>query len=456
MKESGQNAFIQTVRKTVEEHKMLEQVRKAVIAFSAGPDSVCALDVLHMLYRKKIEFALVYVDHGLRARKDIMKEVKLTQVYALKYGIPCKIMQVKVRKSREGIEAAAREARYDALQKYMRESHAQRIIFGHNSDDVVETFLMNFIRGSGAAGLSSFPPVRLPFIRPLINTAKKDILKYVKNRKFSFSEDETNRSLSFRRNLLRHAVIPELIKINPDLHMTVKREIELIRQDDEALEVLAAEAHQKSVKVHADYVTLDIKKLLRYNRAILSRVVRRVIKEYLGSLQGFESKHFQEILRLKDKESGKRIHLPKRISARREYDTIIVEREQSGTSRYFPVNEIDGCVKIGDCNIKTRRVSQFDLKQRPSQCEVFDLKQLRLPLFIRSRQHGDVIEMKTGRKKLKKVFNEYRIPFRKRKDLLLLCDGKGILMIIGFSRAYRALINQETREILVVEYEHAH
>jgi len=202
-------------------------------------------------------------------------EEDLTRKYALKYNIKHRIINIKVKKKKIGLEAAARELRYSALLKYMNKVGAQRIALGHNLDDMLETFFMNLLRGSGARGLRSIPAVRLPYIRPLINIKKVEILRYLKAKKLSYSIDETNKVLGYRRNLLRHRIIPEFVKINPRIHETIKREIDLLKQDDEYFEKQAERVYKNVATRELNCISLDIKKILRYNTVIINKRIAR-------------------------------------------------------------------------------------------------------------------------------------------------------------------------------------
>ena len=441
-------------QQTIEKHKMLKGVRKLIVAFSSGPDSVCLLDALNTLYGDKIDIHLVYVNHGLRPNRILKAEENLTKIYALKYHLKYKIIKVKINKTKIGIEAAARAARHNVLLNYLKQISGQRIALGHNLDDVLETFLMNLLRGSGTRGLKSIPAVRRLFIRPLINLKKEEILRFLKNRKLPYTVDKTNIKLKFRRNLLRHKIIPQLIRINPELHETIKRGIEILKQDDEYLEEQATKAYKNVARKEKNDITLDLKMILRYNPSIISRIVMKVIKDLRGDLAGYESKHVDGIIGLKDKVSGKKINLPKGLYAQREYNTVVI-----GTAK--PVQTIELAVKpegsaliLGNLRFRTRVVSSFDLKKLKSNCEVFDLAKIKRPLLIRNRRLGDYIDTKIGKKKLKKVFNELKIPLRRRSETMMLCDQKSILWILGRVRAFRGFIDKKTKKILVGEFEY--
>jgi len=453
MKSRMRRVLLKEVQKTIEKHSMLKGAKKVLIAFSSGPDSVCLLDILNILYGNKIEFHLIYVNHGLRPQRVLKVEENLTKEYALKYNINYTIINIKVKKKKNGIEAAAREERYQRLLHYMKKIDAQRIGLGHNLDDVIETFFMNILRGSGMRGLKSIPPVRLPFIRPLIDVKKADILRYLKKQKLLYSLDKTNRCLNYRRNLLRHTIIPKFIKINPLMHKAIKKEIELLHQDDEYLEILAERVYKKAVAGKKNYASLDLKRILRYNQSIISRVVMKAIKELRGDLKGYETKHFDEIIGLKGKENGKKINLPKGLYAQKECGAIII-----GISRIVQplrvVVKTKGEVSIPSTKvIRTHITSNFDLKKRSLHCEIFDLRKIEQPLFVRNRMKGDYIKTKIGRKSVKNVFNEFKVPHYRRDDTMMFCDQKGILWIVGIVRASRGFIDKKTKKILVVECE---
>lgn len=441
------------VQDTVKTHGMLEKARRVVVAFSGGPDSVCLLDVLYRLYHTEIELCLVYINHGLRPVRVLQREERMAENYAHDCDIPYQVITVKVSRGKTGLEAAARQARYAALHTYMREVGADRIALGHNLDDVIETFFMNLVRGSGTRGLQAIPPVRSSVIRPLIDVRKRAVLAYVKKRKLSYSMDATNMLPEFRRNMLRHRIIPQLLKINPELHAAIQREIALLRQDDACLEHQAQQAYPQVAHREKNHVLLDIKRVLQYNPAIASRILMRAVFAVHGSLEGFESKHFKAILGLTEKETSKRVNLVKGLRAQRAYDHIVIGKARSSKRVMVYLDPESDTVVCNDMRVTVKKVQQCKIIPKKPNREVFDLDQLVLPLFIRSRTTGDQIETKTGRQKMKKIYNEFKVPPHKRDRHVLLCDQQGILWVLGLKRAYRAFLHDGSRNMVVVEIE---
>lgn len=447
------HSLTERVKTTIEQYSMFDGVTKVIIAFSAGPDSVCVLDVLHNLFAGQIEFELVYVNHGLRPSVLLRREERTTQDYASRYSTKYKILRVKVPKRKEGIEASARFARYRALDKYWKKTGAQRIVLGHNLDDFVETFLLNVTRGSGMRGLRSIAAVRPPFVRPLISSKKWDILKYLRVRKLAYSVDETNLSLKHRRNVMRLKVLPLLERINPEIREAIAREVWILKQDDEYLWKQTEKVYQKAARSTGDCVLLDINKIMRYNFPIVSRLVMKAVQELSGSLDGYESKHYHSIISLTDKECSKRVSLPKGIYAQRERENIALVRTQPETKLAVVVDLDAGVVSMGDYKLRLKVKKKHDLRKSRGIREVFDMGDLELPLHVRNRRLGDIVETKIGKKKVKKIFSESRVAQRDRDRIPILCDQKGILWVVGIARAFRGFVSKKTKGYLVVDFE---
>jgi len=441
------------VKNTVADQNLLRGVNRCLIAFSAGPDSVCLLDVLDRLYRNRLKFRLVYVNHGLRPAGVLKREEELTRAYARRYGAEFEIVKIRIKKSKLGTEARARELRYRALTEAMKRAGGQRIVLGHNLDDVVETFLLNLARGSGIKGFQSIPAVRMPFMRPLINVKKADILKYLRTRRLRFSIDETNRDIKYRRNLMRHMIVPRLQAVNPRLHEAIKKAIEFLKTDDDYLESRAALVYRRTVRRSGNNLSLDMDKLIRYNKALSYRVIRKAFQEMAGTLDGFESKHFALIFGLMSKENGKLVNLPKGLFAQKDYDRVAIGQSRKTGSFYRKLNIKDDVLIRDSFKVRSRLVMDFDLARRKPGIEVFDRVQVFPPLYIRSPRAGDFILTKIGKKRIKKYYNEYKISFPERNRLLVLGDRKGILWLLGYGRAHRARVGTGTKKFLVVSIE---
>lgn len=184
---------------------------RLAVGFSGGRDSRALLSVLHDL-QPDLGFHLsaCHVNHGLSPRADEWQDFCKRCCDAI--DVPLTIMKVSVsRASPEGLEAAARDARYAAF----AEIDADWLVLGQHRDDQAETLLFNLLRGAGLRGVAGMPesrPIRpgLQLLRPLLGTSRADIENYLHARALDWIDDESNDDTRFTRNFLRHHVMPLL------------------------------------------------------------------------------------------------------------------------------------------------------------------------------------------------------------------------------------------------------
>lgn len=179
-----------------------------VVAVSGGVDSVA---LLHLLYQasKRIgpghKFIVAHFDHGIRSDSDVDRQH--VQWLAKQYGLP--FVYERAALGAGASEATARKARYKFLHDVRRASGAKAIITAHHQDDVIETALLNLIRGTGGRGLHSLRSREL-VRRPLLDIKKKDLVRYAQANGLIWREDSTNKDTAILRNYLRHEVVANL------------------------------------------------------------------------------------------------------------------------------------------------------------------------------------------------------------------------------------------------------
>lgn len=217
-----------------------------VLGVSGGLDSVCLAHALHALAaRLGIALHVAHVDHGLRpgSAADAEFVARLAQAW----GLSCRVVRVEVERrgnqGAEGIEAAARRARYTALCRATRDvtppGQAPTLAVGHTMDDQAETVLLRMARGSGVAGLSAMRPVTLlhangeaehpvRLVRPLLGIRRAALAEYAARHGLTWAEDPTNADLSLARNRVRRVLLPELEQINPGIVATLARTAEVM------------------------------------------------------------------------------------------------------------------------------------------------------------------------------------------------------------------------------------
>jgi tRNA(Ile)-lysidine synthase len=174
-----------------------------VVAVSGGVDSMVLLDLLRK--NKNLDLTVAHFNHGIR--NDSSEDENLIRAYCQKHSIAFATTEGKLGKNTS--EAVARKARYVFLRKVQKKTKSTAIITAHHKDDLLETAIINIIRGTSRRGLSSLKSTP-NIIRPLLNFSKKDITAYAKNNHVPWREDSTNEDEKYLRNYVRKNISPNL------------------------------------------------------------------------------------------------------------------------------------------------------------------------------------------------------------------------------------------------------
>ena len=199
-----------------------------VVAVSGGLDSVALLHLLAKVSSVlELSLAVLHVHHGLRGEEADL-DLEFTRELAQKLELPFHFKKVDIRRyamlHKRSIEESARVLRYQAYDQLLAETKAAKLATAHTADDQVETLLDHFLRGSGVVGLRGMTPTRESYIRPLLGFTRRELEQFVRENRLSFREDSSNRDLNFKRNRIRHELIPYLQKhFNPNLTQTLGR-----------------------------------------------------------------------------------------------------------------------------------------------------------------------------------------------------------------------------------------
>jgi len=296
-----------------------------LIGVSGGRDSVALLHWLNSLGYKKV--VVCHLNHQLRGRSsdaDARFVEKLAGKYQVNFELGAANVRVLAKKKTISIETAAREARYSFFAKAAKRRRCDTIFLAHHADDLVETILLNLIRGAGLTGLAGMRDVSsrhidgvdLTIVRPLLSVWRSHIDKYVRECHLRFREDATNKNLATTRNRIRNRVIPYLEKI-------LGRNI---RQNIWRTAMIAAE-EEKWINEKLPNSTNAALSLARL-RALPIALQRRAILKWLRAQNiaevGFDV--IERVRSLADQEAPiAKVNLPRDCHARRRAGKIFVE-----------------------------------------------------------------------------------------------------------------------------------
>ncbi len=175
---------------------------KMAVGVSGGVDSMC---LLYWLYEIGANVVCLHVNHRLRPEADT--ETKYVQDVCANLGIPCQIFYWDGKKTEKGLEAAAREVRYKMMTDFCHAQGIEYLLTAHQSDDQIETFLMNLSRGSGLYGLSAILPESkrdgITILRPLLEVSRAEIKKYCDDNNIKYFVDSMNGDEHYTRVKIR-------------------------------------------------------------------------------------------------------------------------------------------------------------------------------------------------------------------------------------------------------------
>lgn len=177
-----------------------------VVAVSGGVDSVVLLDFLSK--NQDLNLTVAHFNHGMR--EDADQDALFVKNLAKKYQLPFVSEIVKLGKGAS--EEKARNARYKFLRKAAKDNDA-KLVVAHHQDDVLETIIINLLRGTGWRGLSSLRSTEQT-LRPLIKASKQEILGYASKHNLKWREDSTNKDTTYLRNYVRLKILPHFSEKN--------------------------------------------------------------------------------------------------------------------------------------------------------------------------------------------------------------------------------------------------
>lgn len=270
-------------------------------AVSGGRDSVCLLHYLCSLARRH-GFSVAAGHYNHHMRPTAQRDEDFVRSLCERLDVPfytdgCDVVAA-AREAGLGVEEMGRRLRYEFLERLADRLGAQRIATAHHQADQAETVLLNLLRGTGPEGLGGIPPVRGRLIRPLLNTSREEIEAYLAEHGLGHVEDETNESLNFARNRLRHNVMPELEKIHPALRRSIARTAQIVSRENRYLDELAAE-YLPGVGAEISCAVLQ-----SAPEVLRPRMVRLLLERLGTGKKDISAVHLEAVLALNEKGRG--------------------------------------------------------------------------------------------------------------------------------------------------------
>jgi tRNA(Ile)-lysidine synthase len=447
----------------IKEKELINVGEGIVIGLSGGPDSVCLLNLLCSIREElDLKLAAVHINHMIRGEAADGDELYAREL--------CEKLQVNFYSKRIDInkyakenklssEAAGREVRYEYFNKIMEQLDFNKIATAHNANDQAETILMRVMRGTGLEGLGGIPVKRdNVYIRPILFMKRGEVERYCEDINLKPRIDSTNSERNYSRNKVRLDILPYMQNnFNSDVIEAINRMGLLLQSDNKYIQGKVEEVYNKVCNKDGDSVVINAN-AFEYEQAIINRVIRRAIGEFSGNKYDLEMKHIQEIFSLILLGTNKRIDLPRGLYAINIYGDIHIRNRQEvmeeSSSEMIILKEdiLYKEVSFDDYLIEFQCIQSdesIDYDEN-SLRKYFNYDKISGNIVIRHRRNGDIIVplgMK-GKKKVKDIFIDMKIPKLERDSIPIIQFGEDISWIVGIKMSDRYKIDKQTKNIL--------
>ncbi|WP_296386560.1 tRNA lysidine(34) synthetase TilS [Winogradskyella sp.] len=424
--------------------KFLTETR-LIIAVSGGVDSVV---LAHLCNKLDLDFVLAHCNFNLRNEESNADEdfvLELAEQLDVEVFIQNFETQAYADQHKCSIQMAARELRYDWFNELAEQLQFDYILTAHHADDNLETFLINFTRGTGLNGLTGIPVVNDNVVRPLLPFSRDVIEVYAKENHIKWREDSSNSSRKYLRNKLRHEVVPILKEINPQLLDSFQNTLANLNDTADIVEEsLNTIAKRAVTKIDDNGISYKISELKKVNNP--KAYLFEMFKDY-----GFTE--WNDVVGLLDAESGKQILSNSyRLIKHREH--LILTELKSNTVQNIILSAVEVEKGIIETSIGKLIFQNVDSISKSSPNEFFfDKDKIEFPLELRLWKEGDFfypIGMK-GKKKISKYLKDEKLSLVEKENTWVLTSEDNIFWVIGKRADNRFRITETTKNILKLE-----
>jgi tRNA(Ile)-lysidine synthase len=462
-----ENGLLAAVEATIHRYHMLVPGDTVVVGVSGGPDSVALVHCLASLKPSwSLRLVVAHLNHQLRgatSKEDALFVERLASRLQVPFERDSRDVASCSAEHHFSLEEAARTLRYAFYREVSAKFGANKIALGHQVNDNAESVIMHLLRGTGPRGLSGIPPVRNgEIIRPLIESTRSDILKFLEKEGIEYVEDRSNLDPKFLRNRIRQELLPSLRdNFNPRVVSALNRLTAILRDEEDFWDLQVEDALKNLVLERGtEGLALSASDLKGLHPALSRRVVRQAFLLLKGDLKSLGHHHVQAVIQLVQGHSPSgQIDLPHGVRVLRDRDELRfllgARREWSGFKYEISsigstfIKEIDTYL-----NISIHRAKDIgNPREYPSTTAFFDLGAAAMPLTVRSFKEGDRFRPlgMSGHQKVKAFFINRKVARSERQRCPLLLTGGRIIWVGGYGIDDSAKVTTKTERVLKAE-----
>lgn len=422
------DALIRTLSRTIRAGGLIPAGGRVVAAHSGGADSTALLHLLHAV-APRLGFSLesLHVNHGTRGAESDADAAFCAET-ARRLGVPFHLETLDpAARPAANVEEALRERRREIYRRFLAEGGTV-VALGHTRDDQVETFFLRLFRGAGLEGLAAMAPSGGGLVRPLLDIPRACLRRYLQAHGIPFRLDASNADRRFTRNRLRLEALPHLERVFPAAARLTARAALTLRREGEALRALAADRAAGLLRrEETGPPWVDARDLGALPPALRPTVLRELLRSVRGDLRRLTSAHVGQVLAFADRApGGKRLALPG-LTLYKSGRRVVFGPVAETLAPFANTLPVPGRVTVPE----TGETFVCSLEPGDGTARV----EVPLPggapaLTVRNFRPGDAIRQACGTKKLKKLFQEARVPVERRSRVSLVCGPTGEIVWI--------------------------
>ena len=417
-----------------------------IVGCSAGPDSMALLHFLHTNTKNPI--ICCHINHNVR--EEIKEEEKYLNKFCKQHKIIFEKTQIE-KYTEANFENEARKKRYAFYEEMLKKYNSSYLFLAHHGDDLIETILMKIDRGSNLEGYAGIKEIAKKkdyyIIRPFLCYTKQDLINYNQTNNIKYYIDKSNTDPNYTRNRYRNNILPALKKENPNIHLQFLKYSHTLLEYQNYIEDEINTIYDTIIQ----HNQLNIELFKKQHSFLQKNILYKFLNHYYQNEPNIiQENHITNLLRLiQNPKPNLTIHLPKEQIAKKEYNYLYLKpKPRNKTIPYkIPLQKIN--------ILETCTIQQIeDTKEDGNNICRLNSKTLNLPLYIRTRKEGDFIEQKglNGKKKLKEIFIEQKIPKDLRDTYPLLVDNQD--QIIWIPNIKKSKFNSKKQEFydIILKY----
>jgi tRNA(Ile)-lysidine synthase len=444
----------------LKQEQIVQSKDKLLLAISGGADSTAMLYLFSRLrFVLNLSLLAVHVNHQLRAEASDLDE-QAVRALCLRLNIPLIIRKIEL-SGEQDLENRARTLRFEIFDQILRCYRFDKVLLAHHKWDLAETVLINLFRGAGLSGMAGIKPRQGRVLHPLLCFKPQELKDLLREIKITWREDESNQEIKYRRNRIRHELIPQLEdEYNPQLKEKLAEEATILNKADQYISERALKRFKKICLDSSNQrIVLSLPDLIKADEIELYYILREAYRQVSGRQQDFFLANLREVLGISAAQGSKYVSLPHGIFA--------IKRNQELVFSNCP--EDVNPVPAGVLHIESDRSRAVHMNYRfrfkhlkvlPQEHEkyqglrvIIDADKIRGGFQIRSRQPGDrfIPLGMTGFKKLKDFFIDEKVAKYDRDLIPIFDDGEKIFWICGHRIDERVRYTKDSTHYLMIE-----